>query len=132
MNQISALFALAYANSAKGMMNLFLVENHSAQEYRLKGGSQQISQKLVEKIGHDKLMLSHQAVKIEQKKDGIVHVHFTNSKVIAAKKVLVTLPPNMIGKTLTFSPGSVCDGTTFFISSDFLRPSFKKNTFPTK
>ena len=37
MNQLSALFALAYANSAGGLMNLLLVENHSAQEYKLKG-----------------------------------------------------------------------------------------------
>lgn len=126
MSQISALFALAYANAAQGMMKLFLVEDHSAQEYRLKGGSQQISNRLVEKIGHDKLKLGHQAVKIEQHNDGVVDVHFTNGKVIAARKVLLTLPPNMIAKTLSFSPG-YCD-TTFLILPMPLSPFLESSS----
>ena len=50
LSHISALFTLAYANAAGGMMNLLLVENQSAQEFRVKGGSQRISQKIGERI----------------------------------------------------------------------------------
>ena len=36
MAQVSALFAMAYANAAGGMMKLLMVED-AAQEYRIKG-----------------------------------------------------------------------------------------------
>ena len=49
-----------------GLMNLLLVENQSAQEFRVKGGSQRISQKLVSKIGPHRVLLKHTATKIEQ------------------------------------------------------------------
>ena len=49
-----------------GLMNLLLVENQSAQEFRVKGGSQRISQKLVSKIGPHRVLLKHAANKIEQ------------------------------------------------------------------
>ena len=49
-----------------GLMNLLLVENQSAQEFRVKGGSQRISQKLVSKIGPHRVLLKHAATKIEQ------------------------------------------------------------------
>ena len=49
-----------------GLMNLLLVENQSAQEYRVKGGSQRISQKLVSKIGPHRVLLKHAATKIDQ------------------------------------------------------------------
>ena len=47
-------------------MNLLLVENQSAQEFRVKGGSQRISQKLVSKIGPHRVLLKHAATKIDQ------------------------------------------------------------------
>ena len=49
-----------------GLMNLLLVENQSAQEFRVKGGSQRISQKLVSKIGPHRVLLKHTATKIDQ------------------------------------------------------------------
>ncbi len=87
------------------MMNLLLVENHSAQEYRVKGGAQNISRKLAEKIGSEKVLLCYQAVKIEQS-EGKVQVEFANGQVIQARKVISTLPPNMVVKNIEFLPGN--------------------------
>ena len=42
------------------------MENQSAQEIRVKGGSQRISQKLVSKIGPHRVLLKHAATKIDQ------------------------------------------------------------------
>ena len=42
------------------------MENQSAQEFRVKGGSPRISQKLVSKIGPHRVLLKHAANKIDQ------------------------------------------------------------------
>ena len=102
-SQISALFGVAYANAAGGLMKLVLVENDSAQQFKVSGGNQQISKKILDKIGHDKLLLEHVAQEIIQENDQ-VKVLFKNGLVIGAKKVIVTIPPNIIAKNLTFQP----------------------------
>jgi monoamine oxidase len=88
INQISALFTLAYANAAGGMMKLLVVENQSAQEFRVKGGTQQFSFKLQERIGAEKVLLNHVVQSIEQNDQG-VRCTCSNGVVIQAKKVLV-------------------------------------------
>ena len=71
----------------------------------MKGGSQQISAKMLEKIGQKKLLLNHKATEVLQK-DGQVKVKFANGTQITAKKVISTIPPNIVAKNLHFQPGS--------------------------
>ena len=103
LNQISALYALADANSAGGVMKLLLVDD-GAQEFRVKGGSQQICQKLVQKIGRHRLLLQHIATKIEQKTEDSVRVTFANGLLVNAKRIVISIPPNIIAKNLSFEP----------------------------
>ena len=60
------------------------MENQSAQEFRVKGGSQRISQKLVSKIGPHRVLLKHAATKIDQT-DSSVDVGLKNCLQIAQK-----------------------------------------------
>ena len=55
--QVSTLFFLSYANSAGGVMKLLLVEDGAAQEFRVKGGTQNISEKLADIIGRENIKL---------------------------------------------------------------------------
>ena len=69
------------------------------------GGTQQICAKLVEKIGQDKVLLNSKAVKIIQNENCDVQV-LLGKETIRAKKVLITVPPNIISKNISFQPGS--------------------------
>ena len=83
-------------------MNLLLVENQGAQEFRMKGGSQKIAQKLVTKIGPHRVLLNHEAIEIDQTGDR-PKVLFQNGVAVSCKKVIITLPPNCIAN-LRFEP----------------------------
>ena len=83
---ISALFFLAYANAAGGVMNLFLVENQSAQEFRTAGGTQQFCVKLIERVGKENLYLGHSVKKITQKTNE-ARVEVANGTTFVANKV---------------------------------------------
>ena len=69
---------------------------------------------MVEKIGSEKLLLNHRAVQILQHTaDDLSHpieiqLQDENLKtsVICAKKVICTIPPNIIVKNITFLPGN--------------------------
>ena len=87
---------------AGSMMNLLLVENQWAQEFRMKGGSQKIAQKLVTKIGPHRVLLNHEAIEIDQTGDR-PKVLFQNGVAVSCKKVIITLPPNCIAN-LRFEP----------------------------
>ena len=87
---------------AGSMMNLLLVENQGAQEFRMKGGSQKIAQKLVTKIGPHRVLLNHEAIEIDQTGDR-PKVLFQNGVAVSCKKVIITLPPNCIAN-LRFEP----------------------------
>ena len=63
-----------------------------------------ILKKILEKIGHDKLLLKHKAIEIIQRKDD-VKTRFSNGIVVKSKKVIVTIPPNIVAKNLSFHPG---------------------------
>ncbi|XP_047502398.1 probable flavin-containing monoamine oxidase A [Penaeus chinensis] len=100
--RISAIFFLAYANAAGGVMKLLEAKKETAQEARVKGGTQQISQLLAKSLGDEIVFLSHPVVRVDQTKEN-VKVTTENGKTIEARRVVVTAPPNMIIK-MQFSP----------------------------
>ena len=57
---------------------------------------------LVSKIGPDRVLLNHVATRIDQTGDKPI-VQFKNGVTIKAKKVIITIPPN-ITADLTFEP----------------------------
>ena len=81
----------------------------------IQGGSQNICKKLLDEIGHDKLLLNHKAVEIIQQDNCDpnypIKVQFqekgksqSKNTTIWAKKVISTVPPNIISKNITFKP----------------------------
>ncbi|CAF4545478.1 unnamed protein product [Rotaria socialis] len=95
--QLNALFALTYAQASGGFMRLTLTDPGCAQEKKIKGGSQQISQILVERIGTEHVRLETPVQKIVQKEDGTILVTTTqNQATIQCRKVILAIPPSQI------------------------------------
>jgi len=102
LSQVSALFFLAYSNSAGGMMRVLLATPDCAQELRVKGGTQQISELLADRVGREKIHLEEPVTHVYQ--DGhIVTVHTATGKVFRAKHVISGLPPHCTS-AIKFSP----------------------------
>lgn len=103
MSQISLLFALAYANAGGGLMNLFLVENGAAQEFRVKGGAQQFTVKMVEKFGKDNVLTGKAVTAIDKMEDGTGLVKCQDGTSFKAKKIICTTIASQTVK-IQFSP----------------------------
>ncbi|CAF1073357.1 unnamed protein product [Rotaria sordida] len=95
--QVNALFALTYAQAGGGFMRLTLTDPGCAQEKKIKGGSQQISQLLVEHIGKEQVLLNTPVQKIVQNDDGTVLVNTTdNQTTFQCRKLILAIPPSQI------------------------------------
>ncbi|XP_025079119.1 amine oxidase [flavin-containing]-like [Pomacea canaliculata] len=99
--EVSLLWLLWYLASAGGplMMN---GTAHGAQERKLIGGTQQISEGLMKKIGLDKVLLNRPVCKIEQTSGG-VSVYDTCGNVYQASHCIVALAPPLQTR-ITWSP----------------------------
>ncbi|CAF0875894.1 unnamed protein product [Rotaria sp. Silwood1] len=95
--QLNALFALTYAQAGGGFMRLTLTDPGCAQEKKIKGGSQQISQLLVERIGKEQVLLGTPVQKIVQNDDDTVLVTTTqNQTTFQCRKLILAIPPSQI------------------------------------
>ncbi|XP_046437398.1 probable flavin-containing monoamine oxidase A [Daphnia pulex] len=104
LDRVSALFFLAYANSAGGVMKLLMATENGAQELRVKGGTQQISEILADRIGRKNIHLEQPVASISQSDEsGLVTVKTLSAKIFRAKHVIVSIPPNCITH-IQFSP----------------------------
>ncbi|PIK56469.1 putative flavin-containing monoamine oxidase A [Apostichopus japonicus] len=64
--EISALHFLHYSSMAGSFENLFEADNGGAQEWKVKGGLQQVSELLTDKIGKENVILSEPVKIIDQ------------------------------------------------------------------
>ena len=79
-------------------MNLLLASNAGAQEYRVKGGTQQISENLFKEIdGSNNVLFDHAVENIKQEADK-AEILCSNGKTFLGHRVIVTAPPNMIAR----------------------------------
>nr|UXK97412.1 monoamine oxidase [Haliotis discus hannai] len=88
--EVSALWFLWYIANCGGMNRIFSTEN-GGQERKFVGGSQQISIKMAEKIGNDRVLLNHPVSKIEHKPSEVV-VQDVNGNRYTAKYVIIAAP----------------------------------------
>ena len=94
---------MVYSTAAGGLMNLLVTSNAGAQEYRVKGGTQQISENLFKEIsGSDNVIFDHAVVNIKQEEDK-AEIFCSNGKTFVGRRVILTAPPNMIAR-LHFDP----------------------------
>ncbi|KAI4876370.1 hypothetical protein NFI96_017831, partial [Prochilodus magdalenae] len=94
-SQLSFLYFLMYSAAAGGVMRLLETTPGSAQEFKVKGGAQQLSERLVEQLGKNNVRLDSAVTAIWQSEDG-VEVK-TAASTVTCKAVIVTCPPHMAG-----------------------------------
>uniref|UniRef100_A0A8B9JJA2 Amine oxidase n=1 Tax=Astyanax mexicanus TaxID=7994 RepID=A0A8B9JJA2_ASTMX len=91
-SQMSFLYFLMYSAAAGGVMRLLETTPGSAQEFKVKGGAQQLSERLVEQVGVENVRLGD-AVTAICEEDGVKVK--TASGAVSCKAVIVTCPPHM-------------------------------------
>lgn len=90
--EVSALHYLHYSSMAGSLENLVEAENGGAQEWKIKGGAQQISELLRDKIGVQNIILSEPVKKIDQSDAASVKVMTDNGKMYRCKYVINATP----------------------------------------
>ncbi|CAF0967851.1 unnamed protein product [Adineta steineri] len=102
-DEVSMFAWLSYVNNGLGIMRLIEVEN-GAQERKFKGGSQQISNRLCEKLGSDRVLLNH-AVKHVQWSltSNLIKVTCDNNEEFSCRHLIIGLAPSLY-KTIQFEP----------------------------
>lgn len=102
-NEVSMFAWLSYVNNGLGIMRLCEVEN-GAQERKFSGGSQQISDRLREKLGFDRVLLNHSVKHIEwSPTSNLVRITCANNQVFSSRHAIIALAPSLY-KTIQFNP----------------------------
>jgi monoamine oxidase len=100
---VSFLYFLFYVHAAGGIEPL--VNNAgtgSAQDFRVSGGTQGITIKMANQLGHKRVLLSEPVRRISQGPKS-VYV-YSDQATVKAKRVIVAIPPHLAGKII-YEPG---------------------------
>ncbi|XP_033113592.1 amine oxidase [flavin-containing]-like [Anneissia japonica] len=100
-HELSVLFFMWYIKVCEGFMRTFAAEN-GGQERKFVGGSQEISLRLLEKLGKERVILESPVINIEQNDDG-AFIKTLNGDIYKAKYVVMAMPPGMVQK-IHFKP----------------------------
>lgn len=95
-SQMSFLYFLMYATAAGGLMPLLETNAGSAQEFKIKGGTQQLSECLAERIGWKNVRLGSPVTAIWQ--DAEWARVTTTTDTFLCRAVIVTCPPHLAAK----------------------------------
>lgn len=96
-NQVSLLYYLMYGRAAGGFYKLYENVNGGGQEFVIKGGAQQMSFMLVDKIGKENVRLSSPVTGVEQDDSGVT-VTTEGGERVRASHVIMATPPHLTGK----------------------------------
>ncbi|OWF36585.1 probable flavin-containing monoamine oxidase A [Mizuhopecten yessoensis] len=101
-SQISTLYFLSTVSSAGGLMAMQETNEDSAQSLKVKGGTQQISKILAEKVGTDNVLLEHAVTKVIQSEESI-QLKCQNGLTVSCKRAVMAAPP-MVARQIQFEP----------------------------
>eukprot|EP00105_Crassostrea_gigas_P030254 XP_011452496.1 PREDICTED: amine oxidase [flavin-containing] A isoform X1 [Crassostrea gigas] len=99
--EASVLWFLWYIKCCGGQKRIFSTTN-GGQERKFVGGSQQISKRIAEKLGNDRVLLSHPVCHISQTTDGVT-VSVNGGQQFRAKRVIIASPLPLQNK-ITYDP----------------------------
>jgi len=101
--EVSMFSWLFFVNSGLGMLRLCETTN-GAQERQFRGGSQQISNRLREKLGFDHVLLGHVVKQIKwSSSSNFVEVRCENNREFRCRHLIIALAPSLY-KTIEFEP----------------------------
>ncbi|XP_053267845.1 amine oxidase [flavin-containing] A [Pleuronectes platessa] len=100
-SQMSFLFFLMYAAAAGGLLPLLESSAGAAQEFKIKGGTQQLSERLAERVGLEAVRLGSAVTAIWQEAESARVTTATAS--FSCRAVIVTCPPHLAAK-IQFHP----------------------------
>ncbi|XP_061590423.1 probable flavin-containing monoamine oxidase A [Cololabis saira] len=95
-SQMSFLFFLMYAAAAGGLLALLESSPGCAQEFKVKGGTQQLSESLAERVGWKNVRLGSAVTAIWQ--DAEWAKVMTSNDTFLCRAVIVTCPPHLAAK----------------------------------
>ncbi|XP_034458880.1 amine oxidase [flavin-containing] A-like isoform X2 [Hippoglossus hippoglossus] len=95
-SQMSFLFFLMYAAAAGGLLPLLESSAGSAQEFKVKGGTQQLSERLAERVGLQDVRLGSAVTAIWQEAESARVMTATGT--FSCRAVIVTCPPHLAAK----------------------------------
>ncbi|OWF40103.1 probable flavin-containing monoamine oxidase A [Mizuhopecten yessoensis] len=101
-SQMSTLYFLSLVSSAGGLMILMEANEDAAQGLKVKGGTQQISKILAEKVGTDNVLLEHAVTKVIQNEKSI-QLKCRNGLTVSCKRAVMAAPP-MVARKIQFEP----------------------------
>jgi monoamine oxidase len=100
-SEVSALFVLWYARQSDSFKNLIEITDGN-QQYTFVGGAQQLSLKLVERIGSHRVKLGQAVTEIDYSSSPIC-LRTSSGQVFRARKVVCAFPPSW-GAAIHFTP----------------------------
>lgn len=95
-SQMSFLFFLMYAAAAGGVLQLLESSPGCAQEFKIKGGTQQLSECLAERVGWKNVRLGSAVTAIWQDAEWAKVMTATNN--FLCRAVIITCPPHLAAK----------------------------------
>ncbi|XP_060924547.1 amine oxidase [flavin-containing] A [Limanda limanda] len=95
-SQMSFLFFLMYAAAAGGLLPLLESTAGAAQEFKIKGGTQQLSERLAERVGLEAVRLGSAVTAIWQEAESARVT--TADASFSCRAVIVTAPPHLAAK----------------------------------
>ncbi|CAF1042213.1 unnamed protein product [Rotaria sp. Silwood1] len=102
-SEVSMFAWLSYVNNGLGIMRLCEIDN-GAQERKFYGGSQQISDRLCEKLGDNRVLLNHVVKHVEwSSTENLVKITCDNNKIFSCRHLIIALAPSLY-KTIQFEP----------------------------
>ncbi|XP_037094079.1 probable flavin-containing monoamine oxidase A [Pollicipes pollicipes] len=93
--RVSLLHFLVDVHAAGGLTPLLEATPGSAQEFKVKGGTQQISKLLAARVGEQRLLLREPVTRISQE-DGTVTVTTGTGRTFHCEYVISSMPPNQL------------------------------------
>ncbi|XP_033726341.1 probable flavin-containing monoamine oxidase A [Pecten maximus] len=101
-SQQSVLSLMMSVAGSGGLEPMLETTEDSAQGLKVKGGTQQISKILADKVGVDKVLLNHPVGKISQDEDKVI-VWCQNGLQVTGQRLILATPPPAVDK-ITFEP----------------------------